>query len=73
MGEDKQPAVVCCIPQPAPPVSEDPTPEACPKCGGPITFGYGFAAGGLGSYSMCLGEKDPECDWMLKTSEDTGE
>lgn len=42
--------------------------DACPKCGGETTFGFGLAGGGMpdeegqtvpGVYFMCL-----DCDWM---------
>ena len=32
-------------------MSED---SRCPNCGGEMTFGYGFAGGGLGPYTICL-------------------
>jgi hypothetical protein len=34
------------------------TPEPCPECGAPLTWGYGLAMGGPGMYVMCLGEID---------------
>lgn len=47
-----------------------PDERTCPKCGShEIHDGYGFAAGGIGAYTMCLdcGEilasvQDPEYD-----------
>ena len=35
--------------------------DGCPKCGGQLTFGYGLAGGGIGSYWMCL-----DCDFFEK-------
>jgi len=28
--------------------------DRCPACGGEVTFGYGFAGGRLGGYTICL-------------------
>ena len=43
--------------------------EKCPICGGPVTFGYGFAGGGLGGYTMCLAD----CGIITKHRTDEGE
>lgn len=41
----------------------------CPVCGGELTFGYGFAGGGLGAYTFCL-----DCDRIItKERTDPGE
>ena len=42
----------------------------CPVCGGSnLSFGYGFAGGGLGGYTFCL-----DCDEILtKHRTDMGE
>ena len=39
----------------------------CPKCGGTdLHYGYGFAAGGLGSYTICL-----DCDETIERALDS--
>jgi len=45
------------------------TDEKCPQCGEPLMWGYGLAAGGLGSYVICTGR---ECPVIEKRSEDDG-
>lgn len=40
--------------------------KPCPQCGSSdVTFGYGLAAGGCGSYRMCL-----NCDWIGDSVQD---
>ena len=41
--------------------------EVCPKCGSKeLHVGYGFAAGGLGAYVMCM-----DCDAVIHSEQDT--
>lgn len=41
----------------------------CPVCGGELTFGFGFAGGGFGHYSLCL-----DCNRIItKHRTDSGE
>lgn len=40
-----------------------PTTDKCPKCGSPISQGYGMAFGGMGAYWYCEPE---ECNWFYK-------
>lgn len=36
-------------------ITSDETQPPCPKCSSmDLHFGYGFAAGGIGSYTICL-------------------
>lgn len=37
--------------------------DACPKCGGETTFGYGLMGGGMGAYVVCLTD---DCDFFEK-------
>jgi hypothetical protein len=44
--------------------------KKCPKCGGEVSFGYGFAGGGdkdgnPAGYYMCL----DDCNWVGPTCE----
>ncbi len=41
-------------------------PEDCPKCGEPLTPGYGLMGGGIGVYQFC--EADG-CDYFHKTQD----
>jgi hypothetical protein len=43
--------------------------ERCPICGGNTTFGYGFAGGGLGGYTICLAD----CGIISKHRTDEGQ
>lgn len=38
--------------------------ELCPKCGGHCSQGYGFAYGGIGTYTACN-----ECDYFYKVQD----
>lgn len=44
--------------------------RACPVCGGSdLSYGYGFAGGGLGAYNFCV-----DCDTIIsKTRDDEGD
>lgn len=44
--------------------------DVCPKCGGPLHAGYGFAGGGIGGYLCCLNE---DCDYFEKFSDSSAE
>ena len=44
----------------------DESADKCPICGGTdLSFGYGFAGGGLGAYTFCL-----DCDEILSKDRD---
>jgi hypothetical protein len=43
------------------------TEEKCPKCGNEtLSFGYGLAGGGIGSYQYCSTDS---CDYFDKTQD----
>jgi ssDNA-binding Zn-finger/Zn-ribbon topoisomerase 1 len=43
--------------------------QRCPKCGGPVDYGYGLCGGGIGTYVLC--DSESECDFFFKKQDET--